>query len=62
MTWHVYPVADMVHVYPVDDLYEHAVETRLCWCQPRYDEEDNIVLHNAFDEREAYETGTRTAH
>lgn len=62
MTWHVYPVADTVHVYPIDDMYEHAVEGQFCWCQPRYDEDGSIVVHNAFDEREAYETGTRAAH
>lgn len=62
MTWHVYPVADMVHVYPADDMYEHNTENRLCWCQPRYDAEDNIVVHNSFDERESYETGARALH
>jgi hypothetical protein len=52
----------MVHVYPADDMYEHNTENRLCWCQPRYDEEDNIVVHNSFDERESYETGARALH
>lgn len=62
MTWHVYPVDNMVHVYPVDDMYEHTVENQFCWCQPRYDDEDRIVVHNAFDEREMYETGVRAVH
>lgn len=50
------------HVYPVDDMYEHAMENQFCWCQPLYDEENNIVVHNAFDERDAYEPVGKPIH
>lgn len=50
------------HVYPVDDTYEHAMEGQSCWCQPLYDEENNVVVHNAFDERDAYEPVGRPIH
>ncbi len=50
MTW---------HVYPMNDLREHdtELERRTCWCNPEYDEEFDVVIHNAMDQREKYETG-----
>jgi len=45
-------------VYPLRDLKEHLLE-RPCWCNPSYDEEDDILIHNAADEREKFETGER---
>lgn len=57
MTW---------HVYPVDDLKEHITDYNgvdkqgeKCWCNPEYDEEDDVCVHNALDGREQYETGER---
>lgn len=48
-----------IHVTPVDDLREH-VESRTCWCRPVEDsDEPSVVIHNAMDGREAYETGER---
>ncbi len=49
----------MTHVYPLDDLREHVVEGRNCWCCPDYDEEYDILVHHSLDGREEYETGER---
>ncbi len=45
-----------VHVVPLEDLREHVPQD--CWCCPTIDE-DNIVIHNALDEREKFERGER---
>ncbi len=45
------------HVYPVNDLREHETEGVPCWCNPTYDEEDDLYIHNALDQREKYESG-----
>ena len=47
MTWQ--------HVYPVNDLKEHDTESLNCDCEPRIDWEYHIVIHNAWDMREAQE-------
>jgi hypothetical protein len=47
-----------VHVVPLNDLREHELN-RSCWCQPHYDEEDGIVIHNSLDGREAFERRER---
>ncbi len=44
-----------IHVTPINDLRDHS-DTRDCWCRPRI-EDDEIVVHNAMDERETYEQG-----
>jgi len=54
---------DTFHVFPVNDLREHVVdgweEGRRCWCRPDAQElEDRtLIVHNAMDQREKYETG-----
>ena len=50
-------MTDFYHVYPLNDLREHVLEGVNCWCHPRIDDEDGLVVHNAADEREKYETG-----
>lgn len=45
------------HIIPIDDLREHEA-TPDCWCCPTECEEDGTVVHNALDNREAYETGS----
>ena len=52
------------HVYPPNDLREHNTDTADCWCDPYIESGVNpkgviydIVVHNALDERERYETG-----
>ena len=52
---------DPWHVYPTNDLREHILSLD-CPCMPILDEEDNIVIHNSFDGREAYERGERKKH
>jgi hypothetical protein len=42
------------HIYPVEDLKPHDM-TDDCWCAPCV--EDDLVIHNAMDERETYEQG-----
>lgn len=50
---------DVLHVIPLNDLYEHA-ECEDCWCDPEVS--DRIVIHNSADRREDYETGKRKKH
>jgi hypothetical protein len=50
---------DAVHVIPLNDLREHA-ENPYCWCKPeRCLDEERIIVHNAADGREKFETGER---
>lgn len=45
------------HVVPLQDLKPHSVGVP-CWCLPRPDgEEPDVLIHNALDQRERYETG-----
>ncbi len=48
MTW---------HVYPLNEFKDHNTDSKECWCQPEYDEEFDVVIHNSLDQREKYETG-----
>lgn len=43
------------HVYPVNDLKKHDTESLHCQCEPEIDWENMIVIHNAWDMREAQE-------
>ncbi len=43
------------HVYPNNDLKEHKLEGLDCHCEPEIDWENQIVIHNAYDNREAQE-------
>jgi len=45
------------HIYPVEDLKPHDLEGDTCWCDPCV--EDDLVIHNAMDERETYEQGRK---
>jgi len=47
------------HVYPINDLREHDTEGRGCWCNPQYDEEHDVYIHNSMDRREEYEEGRK---
>lgn len=49
-----------VHVIPEEDIVEHDL-SELCSCQPRveYHQIKNLIIHNSFDGREAFESGTR---
>lgn len=63
MTWQVWTNilqknGVSTHVVPLNDLREHT-EDATCWCDPRVDEELNLVTHNSADNREAFETGER---
>jgi hypothetical protein len=43
------------HVYPVNDSKEHNLESLDCHCGPKIDWDHQIVIHNAWDLREAQE-------
>jgi len=48
----------MIHVYPLNDIKEHDIESTLCKCEPSIiadKDSDIIVVHNSFDERECIE-------
>lgn len=46
-----------IHVYPINDLREHEVEGKKCWCNPT--EEEGVIIHNSMDRREEYEQGRK---
>lgn len=56
------------HVYPTNDIREHVldsageVDLMSCPCHPEFDAENNVIIHNSFDGREAYESGQRKPH
>lgn len=53
-----YPTCTHFHILPVDDLRDH--EETECWCGAAPDVEDpTVIVHNALDGREAFETGER---
>lgn len=47
------------HIYPVKDLKPHRTDwpkvEELCECMPKIDWDDKLVIHNAYDLREAVE-------
>ena len=49
----------IIHVYPVGDLREHVTDGTDCWCEPEFDNLNNLMIHNSADDREAFETGGR---
>ena len=49
----------VVHVIPLDDLKEHEQDI-CCWCTPTCSARDkDVIVHNAADGREQFETGER---
>jgi len=44
----------MIHIIPICDIKEHE-KSPYCHCKPRVDWDNSIVVHNAFDHREAVE-------
>ncbi|KVT91890.1 hypothetical protein WK59_03910 [Burkholderia ubonensis] len=56
--WRVVRLNRERHVVPCGDLREHAAKG--CTCNPTADDEDpGVIVHHAFDGREAFETGER---
>jgi hypothetical protein len=49
--------ADDVHVYPLNDHWEHILDGTECPCEPRVETEGStlIIVHNAWDHREIVE-------
>jgi len=47
------------HVYPVNDIAEHALGGFECECGPEIDFENNIIIHNAFDGRDLIEAAEK---
>lgn len=44
----------IIHVLPINDLYEHE-EAEWCPCKPKIEENGMLIIHNAFDNREVIE-------
>ena len=42
------------HVIPLDDLSNHTFDEQ-CLCDPELNE-DGVIIHNAYDKREQYES------
>lgn len=52
-------MTDAWHVVPIGDLRPHK-SSKNCWCGPVQDEEEpNVWVHNAMDQRETYEDGRK---
>jgi hypothetical protein len=50
---------DRIHIIPTNDLREHRTDNGIpCWCHP-VEDEDGLIVHNAMDKREQFETGIR---
>lgn len=49
---------DQYHVVPSDDIKEHILKGKNCWCRPEMNE-DGVFIHNSADGREDFETGKR---
>ena len=49
----------MIHVYPLNDLREHEVDGGYCWCRPKVDFDEAVIIHNAMDGREQWELGRK---
>jgi len=51
------------HMVPTLDFRKHTFSTtNLCWCNPEYDEEHDMYIHNSADGSEDYEEGRRLPH
>lgn len=51
------------HMIPTMDFRRHTfLDHPRCWCNPEYDEESDLYIHNSFDGREDYEEGRRLPH
>jgi hypothetical protein len=48
-----------LHVYPIDDIFNHKLVGTTCQCGPKIQVEGAtlIVVHNSFDKRELFENG-----
>lgn len=44
----------VTHIIPLDDKRDHE-EWAQCWCKPKLEDMDRLVIHNALDKREKYE-------
>lgn len=47
--------SDIVHVLPINDLKPHNEHGIECECNPTFDEDAGIVVHNSWDRREVFE-------
>lgn len=46
-----------IHIIPLNDFIEH-ISSKDCWCNPKALEyDDKVIVHNAMDQRDKYETG-----
>lgn len=53
----------LFHCVPVADIREHVLDDDgTCWCEPDFDEDYEMFIHNSADGREDYEEGRRLPH
>lgn len=45
----------MKHIYPLDDIKPHDLESIYCDCNPMIDWTNHLVIHHAWDYREVVE-------
>jgi len=57
MSWLRFDWYDFQHVLPEDELEDHSPKN--CICNPEYNEEYSLFVHNSFDNRESYENGRK---
>lgn len=51
-----------IHIIPLNDFKEH-IQSKNCWCNPKSLEyDDQVIVHNAMDQREKYERGELMYH
>lgn len=56
-------ISNTIHVLPLDDLKPH-IESAACKCEPRVEDREagTLVVHNAWDGREFFETEDKEGH
>lgn len=54
--WLVKPTDADVQVLPLDDLKQHVECGSYCHCKPSIKEQGRLIVHNAYDGREFFET------
>lgn len=54
---------EFLHCIPLDDLGDHIIDNEgSCWCEPEFDWDYDMFVHNSADGREDYEEGRRLPH
>ena len=57
--WLTIKAGSHAHVVPLNDEKEHLIGDQKCWCNPEFDEEHNMIIHNAADGRPDFDRKLR---